>query len=69
MTTCTRCGLKRGRKEDPAVETPRCDRCFELTNEQLVAAQTLMRGKEIDWDDGTITMSINTFVGLALANA
>ena len=65
MTTCSRCGLKRGRKEDPEETTPRCDRCFELTNEQLLAVQTLVRGRDIEWEDGTITMSVATFAGLA----
>ena len=64
MTTCLRCGLKRGSKDDPEETTPRCNRCFELSDENLRAVLVGMKGRDIDWDDGTITMSVTTFAGL-----
>lgn len=64
MTTCARCGLKRGKKEDPEETTPRCNRCFELTDDNLRAVLGALKHREIEWDDGSITMTIQTFAEL-----
>ena len=66
MTTCLRCGLKTGSKDDPATETPRCNRCFELTDEQVRAVLAMLKYVPADWDDGTITLSIEAFAALAM---
>ena len=68
MTTCSRCSLKRGRIDDETKEiTPQCDRCYDLTAEQVEAVLGLLKHfPVIDWDDGTVTMDISTFSKIAL---
>ena len=71
MTLCVRCRLKRGQPEDkpPVIETPRCDRCDELGDEEVTALLSAVKQCDGEWDDGTVTIAAGAFAAFLLKHS